>query len=345
MPKARILRVRSQIRSVVLRVLVNVLVTGGAGYLGGAVTDLLLQRGCSVRVYDNLLYEDSYMKPIDFVLGDVRDEKKLTKHLQWADVVVWLAAIVGDKASQLNPELTLGVNEKSVKMLSDLFDGRIIFTSTCSVYGAQESAIDETAPLEPLSIYAVTKAKAEDHLKNKNAVVFRLGTLFGLSDNFSRVRFDLVVNTLTARAFLNGRITVYGGEQYRPLLHVRDAAQAIVDSAQGEHSGVFNLHSINLRVIDLAERLHKSFPELQIFRTDLRFQDDRTYQVSSDKARKTFGFSPRLSVEDGVSEIKRILEEGRIKNINSARYSNSEHLASALSSEPYIIDAEMPARL
>lgn len=328
-----------------LQVLVNVLVTGGAGYLGGAVTDLLLQRGYSVRVYDNLLYEDSYMKPIDFVLGDVRDEKKLTKHLQWADVVVWLAAIVGDKASQLNPELTLGVNEKSVKMLSDLFDGRIIFTSTCSVYGAQESVIDETAPLKPLSIYAVTKAKAEDHLKNKNAAIFRLGTLFGLSDNFSRVRFDLVVNTLTARAFLNGRITIYGGEQYRPLLHVRDAAQAIVDSAEGDHGGVFNLHSVNLRVIDLAERLQKSFPALQIFRTDLRFQDDRTYQVSSDKATKTLGFSPRLSVEDGVSEIKRLLEEGRIKNINSARYSNSEHLAAVLSSEPYVIDAEMPARL
>lgn len=322
----------------------KVLVTGGAGYLGGAVTDLLGLRGHTVRVYDSLLYEDSYMKPIHFILGDVRNEKRLLPHLRWADAVVWLAAIVGDKASSLNSDLTVGVNQRSVELLSNNFDGRIIFTSTCSVYGAQESVIDETAPLKPLSLYAVTKAKAEEYLQDENAVIFRLGTLFGLSDDFSRIRFDLVVNTLTLRAFMNRRITVYGGDQHRPLLHVKDAAQAIVDSIEGNHTGVFNLHSVNMRIIDLAEQIKRWFPGLEISRTDLKFQDDRTYQVSSEKARKVFGFSPRLPVDDGIKEVKAVLEQGRIKNVFSPRYSNSEHLAAALPAQPYVIDGELPAR-
>jgi nucleoside-diphosphate-sugar epimerase len=323
----------------------NVLVTGGAGYLGGPVTDLLTLSGHSVRVYDSLLYEDCYMKDVEFVQGDVRDEKKLLPHLRWADAVVWLAAIVGDKASGLNPDLALSVNEKSVQMLAEKFKGRILFTSTCSVYGAQELALDETAPLKPLSIYAVTKAKAEENLIQKNAAIFRLGTLYGLGDRFSRIRFDLVVNTLTARAFATRRITVYGGDQHRPLLHVRDAAKAIVDSVEGRHTGVFNLHSENARVIEIAEHVKKWFPDLQINRTDLRFQDDRTYRVSSAKAQKAFGFSPSLSVDDGIKEIKELLEEGRIKNINNPRYSNLDYLTATLADQPYVIDSEIPAKI
>jgi nucleoside-diphosphate-sugar epimerase len=322
----------------------NVLVTGGAGYLGGAVTDLLVQAGHNVRVYDSLLYDDEYLKPVDFEFGDVRDEKRLVQHLHWADTVVWLAAIVGDKASTLNPELTTSVNEKSVELLANRFNGRIIFTSTCSVYGAQESLIDETASLKPLSLYAATKAGAEQKLVGKNAVIFRLGTLYGLSDTYSRIRLDLVVNTLTARAFIGRRITVYGGNQHRPLLHVKDAARAIVDSVEHQHVGIFNLHEVNMRIIDLAQQIQKWFPDLQITRTDLRFQDDRTYQVSSEKAKKAFDFTPRLHVGDGIAELKEVLEKGRLRNIGAARYSNSDQLAALLPSQPYVLDGEIPAR-
>jgi nucleoside-diphosphate-sugar epimerase len=319
-------------------------VTGGAGYLGGAVTDLLVQAGHNVRVYDNLLYNDEYLKPVDFYFGDIRDEKRLLPHLKWADAVVWLAAIVGDKASTLNPELTTSVNERSVELL-DQFTGRIIFTSTCSVYGAQESFIDETAQLKPLSLYAATKANAERKLKDREAVVFRLGTLFGLSDTYSRIRLDLVVNTLTARAFLNRRITIYGGDQHRPLLHVKDAARAIANSVESDHVGIFNLHYVNMRVIELAQQIQKWFPGLEITKTDLKFQDDRTYQVSSEKAKKLLGFSPLLSVDDGISELKEVLEKGRLRNISNSRYSNSEQLASILPSQPYALDGEIPARV
>jgi nucleoside-diphosphate-sugar epimerase len=323
--------------------LTNVLVVGGAGYVGGAVTTLLTQEGYSIRVYDNLLYENEYLKPIDFVFGDILDRNKLMPHVQWADTIIWFAAVVGDHACRLNPDLTVNVNEKSVKHLADNFNGKIIFTSTCSVYGAQHSIIDETAPLKPLSLYAVTKAKAEEYLKDKEAIIFRLGTLFGLSDNYSRIRTDLVVNTLTARAFQNRKITVFGGDQFRPLLHVKDSAQAIVDNVESNHIGAFNLHQVNLRIIDLVEKIKKHFPDLEVTTTDVKFEDDRTYQVTSEKARRTFNFSPRFSVDDGIKELKQIFEKGRIKNIYSKRYSNVDHLTK-LNNQSYTSDAAVPDR-
>jgi nucleoside-diphosphate-sugar epimerase len=100
--------------------------------------------------------------------------------------------------------------------------------STCSVYGAQDGMLTEESPTEPLSIYAATKLSAEEYLKDKNAIIFRLGTLFGVGDQFSRIRTDLVVNVMAARAYYEQRLKVFGGEQWRPLLHVKDAALAFV---------------------------------------------------------------------------------------------------------------------
>jgi len=325
--------------------IMNVLVVGGAGYVGGAVTDILQAEGYSLRVYDSLLYEGSYRKPVDFCFGDLRDEKRLLPHLKWADAVVWLAAIVGDPACALNPELAGIVNGKSLGILTESFKGRIVFTSTCSVYGAQDSVIDETAPLKPLSLYAISKLNAEKTLQDHNSIIFRLGTLYGISDTYSRIRLDLVVNTLTVRAYANNKVIVFGGDQHRPLLHVRDAARAIVDSLKASDVGVFNLHSENMRIIELAERLRRHFPDLIVERTDLRFQDNRTYRVSSDKARKRLGFKPKLTVDDGIEEFKLLLEQGRIRNLADRRYVNAEYLAVTLNSQPHSIDAEMPSRV
>src|SRR6266568_8244930 len=198
----------------------KVLVIGGAGYLGGAVTDLLLRTKHTTRVYDALLYEESYRKNIDFVYGDIRDHNKLLPQLKWADSVIWLAALVGDGACALNPEISFEINDKAVNWLSKNFDGRIIYTSTCSVYGAQHDHLDENSLTNPLSVYASTKLAAEKHLKDKNALIFRLGTLFGISDNYSRVRMDLVINYITARAYTHKTLKIFGGEQFRPVLHV-----------------------------------------------------------------------------------------------------------------------------
>ncbi len=178
----------------------NVLVVGGAGYVGGAVTDALLTTGHCVRIYDALLYEESYRKPVDFIFGDVRDQDRLLPQLKWADAIIWLAAIVGDGACQLNPEITIEVNQEAVGWLVRHFDRRIVFMSTCSVYGAQDNVeLTEDSLTAPLSMYAASKLAAETYLRGTNAITFRLGTLFGVGDEFARVRLDLVVNTLTVQ--------------------------------------------------------------------------------------------------------------------------------------------------
>src|SRR5205823_11312675 len=112
----------------------NVLVVGGAGYIGGVTTDLFLEKGYNTRVYDCLLYEESFRKPVDFAYGDIRDHGKLRDHLKWADAVVWLAALVGDGACALNPDLSVAVNQEPLKWLAQNYDGRVVFMSTCSVY-------------------------------------------------------------------------------------------------------------------------------------------------------------------------------------------------------------------
>ena len=300
---------------------------GGAGYLGGALTSILLRRGCTVKVYDNLLYEDAYRNPVEFCLGDVRDEKRLLANLEWADAVVWLAAIVGDAACALRPDLAVSVNDKAVKTLANSFDRRIVFTSTSSVYGAQEELVDENGPVEPLSLYAATKLGAEKYLEDRDAIIFRLATLFGLSDTYCRLRLDLVVHQFAIKAFKDKKIEVFGGNQYRPFLHVRDAALAIADNIQNSHTGIFNLNWTNLRMVDLAEEVRRHFPDAEVIRTPQVSQDRRTYRVSSERAQRILGFSPKLSVDEGINELKCILEEGRIKDLSDPRYRNSEYLA------------------
>jgi nucleoside-diphosphate-sugar epimerase len=176
-------------------------------------------------------------------------------------------------------------------------------------------------------VYAATKLEAERHLEEKNALIFRLGTLFGVGDLFSRVRLDLALNTLVIKAATMGRITVYGGDQFRPLLHVRDAARAVVENLETAHAGVLNLHRQNVRIIDLAYQIRNHFPDLEIEREAQAFEDTRNYRVNSNKARQTLGFRPELSIDDGIEEIKALVETGRLKDVENPRYTNQAYLA------------------
>lgn len=311
----------------------NVLIVGGAGYVGGTITDLIESADYNVRIYDSLLYEDSYRKPVDFVHGDIRDTEKLKPHLDWADAVVWLAAIVGDPACLINPELTKEVNQDAVCWLSDNFDGRIIFMSTCSVYGAQDIVLDESSPTNPLSLYAETKLNAEKCLKHKNAIIFRLGTLFGVGDLYSRIRLDLVVNILTVKAHTEGKIKVFGGEQFRPLLHVKDVARAVLMNLESDHKGIFNLQRQNVRIIDLSYQVRNHFPDMEIEHTDMPFQDTRNYRVSSKKAEEVFGFKSAHSIDEGIEQLKFLVETNRIKDLSSTRYSNVAYLKEQISEQ------------
>ncbi len=304
----------------------KVLIVGGAGYIGGALTDILLKTKHEIKVYDALLFEESYLKDVPFVFGDVRNKDLLKEQLKWADAVVWFAALVGDGACAINPEISIELNQGMVKWLANNFDGRIVFMSTCSVYGENDSVLDEQAPTNPLSVYAVTKLAAEKYLKDKNAIIFRLGTIFGLGDSYARIRLDLVLNTLTTKAIIDHKFTVFGGDQWRPLLHVRDAAQAVADNIDTSHTGIYNLHQENVKIIDLAREVEKQVPNLEMEIVDIKFQDARNYKVSSDKARKILSFKPKYTADDGIKEVKKLIEEHRIRDVNNPRYSNQNFL-------------------
>lgn len=304
----------------------RILIVGGAGYIGGAITDILLKTDCDVRIYDKLLYEEHYRKPVDFIYGDIRDREKLKRHLEWAEAVIWLAALVADGSCALYPELGIEFNQKSVEWLAQNFMGRIIFPSTCLVYKIQAGLLNEESATEPQTIYTKTKLAAEGYLRDSNAIIFRLGTVFGLGDAFSRMRLDLVVNLLTARAAIDGKMIVFGGKQFRPFIHVRDVAQAIVDNLETEHTGVSNLHWDNLQILDLAQRVQKYIPNAEIEIKEALIKDTGDYKINGEKARRILGFNPHYSVEDGIAEIKAVIEGGRLKDIRNPRYSNEKFL-------------------
>lgn len=306
----------------------NVLIVGGAGYVGGWMTDEAIRNGHNVRVVDNLTYEDSYLKPVEFAYGDILDFKTIESHLKWADTVIWLAAFVGDPACAINPKLTQKTNVESVRNLTNSFGGRIIFPSTCSVYGAQDGILDENSPTGPLSLYAESKLEAEAILLGapNSTLIFRLGTLFGMSDQFARLRVDLVLNVLTIRAILEGSMSVFGGAQYRPLLHVRDVATAAIPHIATDETGIFNLHTENVTVLELAEKIKSVVGDVSIEQTEISFQDARNYRVSSDKARNQLDFAPRWSIEDGIREVADVVKNRRIKNVQNPRFNNSESL-------------------
>lgn len=308
----------------------KVLIVGGAGYIGGYMTDYFLETGeYDVTVYDNLLYEDRYMKPCPFIAGDIRDHEKLKKALDTCDVVIWLAAIVGDGACAIDQQLTEEINSRSVEWLANHFDKKIVFMSTCSVYGANDSLIDETAEVHPLSIYAATKLEAERYIANhsSNHLIFRLGTLYGIGDTYSRLRFDLVANLLTLKAVYGQLLTVYGGEQWRPLLHVRDVAHAVDYCLRHNVNGLYNLSERNVIIKDLAQAIQKIIPSTEITYQEAKFEDLRNYHVKNEKI-STVGWKPKQTMEEGIREMKRVFEEGRIKNINDPVYSNVAYLRS-----------------
>ena len=303
----------------------KILVVGGAGYVGGGIVDTLSKKN-EITVYDSLIYESAFRKDVNFIYGDIRDYKKINSILNNFDAVVWLAALVGDGACSINPTLTHEINSETVKNLVKNFNGKIIFLSTCSVYGAQEGVLDENSEVNPLSEYASSKLIAEKYLEESDAIIFRLGTLFGISDQFSRIRLDLVVNILTTKALVDKKMSVFGGDQWRPLLHVKDVANAIEHNISSDTKGIFNLHYKNFKIIEIAEKIKEKIPDVSIETTPLPFQDARNYQVSSDKLKGETGFEASIELTQGIEEMYNLISSNRIKDINDPRYSNQNFL-------------------
>ena len=305
----------------------NVLVVGGAGYVGGYLVDLLLaSENLNVKVFDKLIYEESYMKDVDFIYGDVRDYNLIDNYLKWADTVIWIAALVGDGACEIDKQQTYQINTESVKHLCDVFKKDIIFFSTCSVYGLNDNLLTEESETNPLSTYAISKLEAEKFIIKNKGIIFRLGTLFGVGDKFSRIRLDLVLNILTLKSVLEKKITVFGGEQYRPLLHVKDACQAIMLAIDNFIPGIYNLHFENYTIKDIALIIQKEINGTQIEFIDQKFQDLRNYQVDGARAKNKLNFKPNYDLRFGINEIKFLVENNRIKDPSNIRYTNVEYL-------------------
>jgi len=316
----------------------RVLIVGGAGYVGGWLTDQALEAGHDVVVYDLLLYEDRFLKDVEFVNGDVLDRERLRPHLRWADAVVWLAALVGDPASALDPGITRKINRDSVGWLSKVYDGRIVFPSTCSVYGAQDDMLDELSPLAPLSLYAQTKLEAESILRRSrpDALILRLATLAGVGDSYSRIRLDLVVNLLTTRAKTIGKLQVFGGTQYRPLLHVRDVATAVIPHLQTDVGGIFNLGAENVTIEDLAVRVSTQVGGVEIEKVDVPVHDTRNYRTSFEKAERELGFNAHYDIDSAIVQVAELIDAGRVKDLSLAQFSNLEAL------RPYLRPEQIP---
>jgi nucleoside-diphosphate-sugar epimerase len=327
-----------------------VLVLGGAGYIGSHTVALLLQRGREVRVLDRLMYGDAVLKDFrenprfSLIEGDVTDIAKLTAAMKDCSAVVHLAGLVGDPACAVSPEFTRHTNIIATRMAREVAEAmgihRFIFASSCSVYGISSKEVTETDALNPASLYAETKIDSERELLVNSrddffVTILRFATVFGHS---RRPRFDLVANLFTAQALNDGLITVIGPHQWRPFIHVRDLARAILATLEADtriiQSQIFNVGDkrLNMTILDLAERVraatsaHRSV-EISIADNP---SDRRNYAVSFEKIQRALGFQAETTIEEGVQEMVDRLLAGEYAHYRSSEYSNVAMTARAV---------------
>lgn len=324
----------------------TVLIIGGAGYIGSVLVRLLLNRGYHVRVLDSLIYGDRSLaelrglKNFELQQGDGRDLSALVAAAHGADAIVHLAAIVGDPACELDHDLTMEINLLATRSTKEVATAlgvkRLVFASTCSVYGAAEDLVDETSKAHPVSLYGRTKLLSEQLLLAPDpsglcTTVLRFATIYGLSP---RPRFDLVVNLFTAQALADRKITVHGGDQWRPLLHVQDAARAIVSALEApvetvDHQ-IFNIgaEEENYTIAQVGLAVQRVVGAEVILTEDA--SDTRTYRVSFEKARRLLDFRATVSLDGGIRELADALRAGVVKDYRLPAYSNVLYLTTTV---------------
>jgi nucleoside-diphosphate-sugar epimerase len=321
----------------------HVLVIGGGGYIGSALLPILLRDGYRVRVLDLFLYgagpiESVLNHPdVEFIKADFRQVDALVEAMRGVDQVVHLGGIVGDPACAIDEELTIDVNLNATRVIADVAKGqgvkRLVFASTCSVYGASDEILDERSVLNPVSLYARSKIASEKVLLEMTdhkfaPVILRFGTIYGQS---GRTRFDLVVNLLVAKALVDGEITIFGGDQWRPFLHVEDAALAVAKFLRAPlalgRGEIFNVGSNaeNYTIAQIGKIVNQAVPEAALVSSGSD-DDKRNYRVRFDKIARTVNFKTKWTVEAGVRQVLEAMRSGEVTNYRDSLYSNAKFL-------------------
>jgi nucleoside-diphosphate-sugar epimerase len=319
----------------------NILVTGGAGYLGSVLIPKLLVRGHHVRSLDIGYFGVEHiraMRPaVEIVRDDIRtilaDPSALDALLNGIDVVIHLAAISNDPSAELNPRLTEEVNFEATRDLAIACKARnirFIFSSSCSVYGEAPGQVSEDGQTNPLTAYAKSKVDSDEFLlsiadANWRPAILRNGTLFGFSP---RMRFDLVINIFSYCSTLYNEVRVFGdGQQWRPFLHVADCARAFIYFAENpDHKHIVcNIAHENFRVVDLIDIFQGINPACKPVYVKLDNPDLRNYHVSVERMNEE-GIVPRVSVLAGAEEIIEAIVTGRIADPEAVYYRNAKWL-------------------
>ena len=307
----------------------NILVTGGAGYIGSTLVPLLLQACHNVRVYDNLTFGGKGLLPcfrnrnFELIIGDVLDEAGLKKALEGIDLVIHLAAIVGYpacKKDELRAEQVNHLGTLAVEQLRPA-DVPIVYASTGSNYGAlMGDTCTEETPLNPLTVYGKTKTAAEQHLINAgNAVCCRFATAFGVSN---RMRLDLLINDFVYQAVVNRNLIVYEKTFKRTFIHVFDMARAFlfaINNIDKRRDNVYNVGSdtMNWSKEEVAKKIREKVEFYLHFAEVGTDEDKRNYEVSYDKI-SALGYKTGITIEQGIDELLQAVKVIHIKN----EYSN-----------------------
>jgi len=322
----------------------HVAVIGGAGFVGSVLVPRLLERDYEVTVLDAFLYgtesvaDNDHDGQLHLVRGDMRSVESLVRACRDADAIVHLGGLVGDPSCAVDEQLTLEINLDATGIIGEVARGlgiaRLVFASSCAVYGDGAGLLDETCETAPVSIYARTKADSERVLVSAASEDFcptalRFGTFYGLS---RRPRFDLVVNLLTAKAVREGSISIFGGTQWRPFIHVEDGAKSIMacleaplDSTRGQ---IFNVgyEKENHTLCEVGELIGSLVPGTSV-NIEPGNAAEANYRVSFEKIRRTLGFVPDHSLADGILEVKLAVESEAISDYREARYDNHKSLS------------------
>jgi nucleoside-diphosphate-sugar epimerase len=317
----------------------HLLVTGGCGYIGSVLVPMLLERGYKVRVFDKLYFGDkpltAVQDKIELIPGDVRNFDPSI--LDGIEGVIHLGSLSNDPTAAFDPNANKTINFEGTMKLAEACKQKGIekftFASTCAIYGFHMDGIaDETFPPNPQSDYAQSKLDVDIALPKLAddkfcPVILRQATVFGFSP---RMRWDIVINAFAMHAFKTGRLDVwFGGEAWRPIVHVRDTAEAHIRCIEAEpdkiRGEIFNLVYRNYRILELAHRVRKALGEIGVeVEVDVNYdqEDNRSYRTSGEKLTRVLGFTPSVSVEEGVKEIVDVLRSGKYRDFDHPVYYN-----------------------